>query len=207
MLLRQRKKKYSLTLLELSIALFLTGILLSTLWGLYHHWMVVHLQIQKQEIALHKWLFIKLRLEKLLERMDIIPVKGEQASFLFSPPGGLNGFSSVCFSYLNGPDPEFVFNGQVRSLLYINENKKLCLTTWAFERTSRTEILLDSVSSFSLSFFDPQTNLWREDWPDKFAHRPLWMKVDIETTEKIDLIFRLSPSSDPIFYLKEGASN
>lgn len=206
MSLPKRRQKYSLTLLEISIALCLTGILLSTLWGLYHHWLITYQQVQKKQTELHKILFLKERMERIIDLVAKPCPKEEDTHFLFTPSHQIEGFSSICFSYTNEPDPNFFFNGTVRSLLYINNLKKLCLTTWGSDQTNRTEILLAPLSSFSVSYFDVQTNSWREDWPDTLHHLPLWIRINIESTERIELLFSLRHPDDPIFYLTQGGA-
>ena len=199
-----RKKKYSLTLLEISIAFFLVGILLSTLWGLYHSWLLTYQKNQKTQTQLHKILFIKNRLDKVIMLVASPPAQETDKNFLFTPEEKIEGSSTVCFSYLNAPDPEIAFNGEVRSLLYLNSIKQLCLATWSFEKEVRIDCLLESVTSFDLSYFDPQTNHWREDWPDSFGRLPLWMRLKTKGSENLNLLFRIDHSFDPILYLEKN---
>lgn len=203
---KKRTQKHSLTLLEVSIAILLTGFLLSTLWGLYHRWLFTYQQMQKKQTELHKLVFLKERLSRVIDLVGVPSPKEEDLHFLFTPSDKIEGFTSLCFSYTNEPDPDFFFNGTLRSLLYVNNLKKLCLTTWGSNQTTRTETLLAPISSFSLSYFDLQTNLWREDWPDTLHYLPLWIRLTAESTESIELIFALRHPDDPIFYLTQEAA-
>ncbi len=194
-----RKKRHSLTLLEMMVAFFLVGILLSTLWGLYHNWLLTSQKNQKRQTQVHKILFLKERLDKIA--LLTSSSQEEDQNFLFTPLEKAEGLPTVCFSYENAPDPDPAFNGKVCSLLYLNSIKQLCLATWAQENKPRIDFLFGPVDSFSLSYFDPQTNFWRDDWPETFHHLPLWMRLKIDGNEKLELLFRLDHSFEPILYV------
>lgn len=197
-----RRKKHFLTLLEICIAIVLLGILLSSLWGMYRRWMVTYQTQQKKQMYIHKVLFLKQRLEQIAAFMTELSSEEEkEKNVLFTPKEKSEGFSTVCFSYLAAPDSDPSFNGRVWSLLYLDPHKRLCLATWGSDSKTRVDVLLDSVSSLSFSYFDPQTNLWREDWPGDLEHLPIWMRLSTNGEESIDLLFRLQHSLEPILYL------
>ncbi len=200
--LTKRKKKYSLTLLEITVAFFLVGVLLSSLWGIYYSYLVTHQKNQKIQAEAYKLLFLKERLDKIASLVASSPSK-EEKNTVFTPQEKVEGIQTVCFSYHNAPDPDPAFNGRVCSLLYMNSIKQLCLATWSTEKTPRIDILLQGTTSFSLNFFDPQINLWRNDWPDTIKHIPLWMRLNIDGQEKLELLFRLDHCLDPILYLED----
>jgi hypothetical protein len=194
-----RRKKNFLTLLEISIAIFLLGILLSSLWSMYHRWMVTYQTQQTKQMQVHKILFLKQRLEQISEYMSGAP--SDKENTLFTPKEKSEGFQTVCFSYQNAPDADPSFNGRVWSLIYLGPHKKLYLATWGYEEKTRVDVLLDFVDSLSFSYFDPQTNIWREDWPDSFEHLPLWMRLKLNEKDPINLLFRIQHSLEPILYL------
>ncbi len=196
-----RKKRHPLTLLEMMVAFSLLGILLATLWGLYRSWLVTSEKNQNAQVQIHKMLFVKERLDKIA--LLVASSQEGEANYLFTPRERVEGLPTVCFSYYNQPDPVPSFNGQVSSLLYLNSIKELCLATWSQEKEERIDLLLQGVSSFSLSYFDPQTNLWREDWPEDFKHLPLWMRLIVQADQKLELLFRLDHSFEPILYVGE----
>ena len=194
------KKKSSLTLLEVSIALFLTGILLTTLVSLYRDWLISFQKVQKEEVLAHKYLFLKHRLTQISSLL----AKREDPIF-FSLEENIEGFPALCVSYDNAPDPDPSFNGPVTSTLYVDSQKNLCLKTVSKKNEIRLEILFHPISSFSLSYFDLQTNLWRDDWPKSFNEIPLWVRFKIESPEEqgpLDWIIQVSFPSDPILYLE-----
>jgi type II secretory pathway component PulJ len=194
------KVRSSLTLLEVSIALFLTGILLSSLVELYREWLISFQEVQKKEILAHKYLFLKHRLQQI----SALLAKREDPIF-FSLEENMEGFPALCFSYDNAPDPDPSFNGPVTSTLYVDSKKNLCLKTVSKKNEIRLEILFHPISSFSPSYFDLQTNLWKDDWPKSFNEIPLWVRFKIESPEEqtlIDPIIQTSFPSDPVLYLE-----
>lgn len=200
----QRRKKHFLTLLEICIAIVLLGILLSSLWGMYRRWMVTYQTQQKKQLNVHKILFLKQRLEQIATFMtETFSEEGEEKNTLFTPKQKSEGLPTLCFSYQNTPDSDPFFNGRICSLLYVSPDKKLCLATWGSDKRTRVDVLLDIVSSLSFSYFDPQTNLWRDDWPETLEHLPLWMRLKTNGEESIDLLFRLQHSLEPILYLEK----
>ena len=90
------------------------------------------------------------------------------------------------------------------SLIYLDNHKKLCLATWGTDGSARADVLLDQVDSLSFAYFDPQTNAWREDWPESLEHLPLWMRLKTSGEESIDLVLRLQHSLEPILYLEKN---
>ncbi len=200
----QQRKKHSLTLLEVCIAISLLGILLSSLWSMYRRWMSTYQIQQEKQIHIHKILFLKQRLEQIATSLAAIPAENEQeTNTLFTPKQNSEGLPTVCFSYQNLLDFDPSFNGKVWSLLYVDPHKRLCLATWAPDHKTRVDILLDSISSLSFAYFDPQTNLWRDDWPESLEHLPLWMKLQVNGENSIDLLFRLQQSLELILYLEK----
>lgn len=191
----KKKVKQALTLLEVNIAIFITGILLSALWGMYHNWYKSYEKAQKMQSNIHRTLFLKHRLEQFFSLL----AKSSKDNFVFT----LEKENALCVSYEGGADPESFFNKTLRSLLYRNEANKLCLTTWASEEQSRTEVLLDKVSLLEFSFFNIQTGSWQINWPEDLDHMPLWVKIHIKREkEEETLIFRMQYPAEPILYLE-----
>ena len=161
-----------------------------------------HQKNQKMHFELYKTLFVKKRLDLIAERLSKPVSSEEKSSFLFTPEERIEGFDTVCFSYPGLTDPDPAFNGTLRSLLYLNSSKELCLSTWATGKDPRIEILLPNIKSYSLVFFDPQTNEWKDRWPAHFSHLPVWMRLHIKADESLEFLFRISQSSEPILYVE-----
>jgi hypothetical protein len=199
----RRKKKGALTLLEVIIAISITGFLLSALWGLYRNWHISHQKIQKSETRLYRIVFLKQRLQNICNSVAFPDGK----NCVFTSTEG--GAPFVCFSYKPEIDIDPIFHQTLRSLLYFDSKAKtLCLCTFADEEHKRMEVLLDQVTCFDVSFFDRQTLCWTPSWSQDMEHLPLWMKILVETKEeKETLIFRLHHLEEPILYfdmLTEG---
>lgn len=190
----KKRAKSALTLLEMSIAIFITGILLSSLWGMYHNWYKSYDKAQKTQIKLHRMIFLKHRLEQLFSQV----AQPDKRPFLFTPLQ-----NTLCLCYEGGPDPELAFNKAIRSLIFLDESKRLCLTTFSEDRQSRTEVLLDKVSFLEISFFDPQINSWQMIWPEEVDHPPLWVQLKWKRElEEETLIFRSNHPMEPILYVE-----
>lgn len=189
----KRRKRFSLTLLEVVIAMGITGLLLSTLWGLYRSWYSSYHLMQKSQVKLYRILFTKHTIENLCS----LASRPGQKNFIFSKDA-----FSVCFSYKPKIDVDPAFRDTLCSLLYLDAKAKtLCLATWGAEEVLRKEVLLDQVSSCKFSFFDKQTSQWILEWLEERDHLPLWMKIELETKgEKETLLFRLSYPEEPILY-------
>jgi hypothetical protein len=171
---------------------------------MYRRWMVTYQTQQTKQMHIHKLIFLKQRLEQIATFMtDISSENEEEKNTLFTPKQKSEGFSTVYFSYHNAPDSDPAFNGKVSSLLYVDSHKKLCLATWGSDNKTRVDVLLDLVSSLSFSYFDSQTNLWRDDWPESLEHLPLWMRLKTNGEESIDLLLRMQHSLEPILYLEK----
>ncbi len=191
----KKKVKQALTLLEVNIAIFITGILLSALWGMYHNWYKSYEKAQKMQSNIHRTLFIKHRLEQVFS----LVAKSSKNNFAFSPSAD----NTLCISYEGGADPDPCFNKTLRSLLYKDEANRLCLATWASDVQSRVEVLLDKVSLLEFSFFDTQIGAWQSFWPESLDHLPLWVKIHIKREKEQDtLIFRMQNPAEPILYLE-----
>jgi type II secretory pathway component PulJ len=201
------KKKYTLTLLEVCIAFFLVGILLSSLWGLYHRWLKTYQQNQKTQTQIHQLALFKEKMDQIAMFVGSPPPEEKEKNSLFTLPEKIEEAPALYFSYYQEIDPDPLFLGKVGSLLYMVPSKKLCLATWPIDEQTgveaRIECLLEPASSFSVSFFDPQTNYWRKDWPDHMERLPLWMKLEIKGEEQKEFLFRFERSFDPILYLQK----
>ncbi len=197
-----KKKKHSLTLLEVAIAICLTAILVPSLWHVYQNWLTSYKNVQLLQNKLEPRLFLKQR----LERIGLLLRNLNEPNFIFTP-SEKSEFPSVCFSYKNEPDVNPAFNDIVRSLLYVDGAKQLCLTTWGSTLENRTEILLTQIKSLEISFFNPKINIWQSSW-DESPPLPIWIKLIIGTTsnETLEIKIRSSFTKEPILYL-EQASN
>lgn len=174
-----RKKKSCLTLLEVIIATFLSGILLAVVLQTYQIYIRQNREMKKQQESLFTYLLIKQRIDKLFSLL----ISHQDQAVVFTLPSKGSPSMCLCFLYEGSADPDPLFNGLLRSLLFVDENRRLCLTTWSLDRESLTEVLEEGVLHLSFSFFHKDTNSWQEDWPEIQTQLPLWVRLFYETPE------------------------
>ncbi len=195
----RRRAKQALTLIELMVALLLTGLLLAVLWQGYCAQQQVSRKIEKEKILTQKLLFCKQRIEKILFQFAH---EGTQ-HILFTPTTTKNITDTLCFSYEQTADPDPSFTGIVKSLLYTDETKQLCLATWSSEQQCRIEILHDNVLQIKYGFFDPDTNTWHDSWPESFTHPPSWLRLQMSIVDQKEtpwFFWKIGIQEGPIFY-------
>lgn len=165
------RKKHSLTLLEVMIALILAGALLSSLLTFYS-------QISRKKLELIELKQSVLPVEKMRQRLNHLFAHAELNNhtqiFTTLPHSDALG-SALFFSYDYGVDPDPDISGLVKGMLYLNDRHQLCLVTWGGSKT-RQEIFLESIDSLSFSFFDPKKKQWKTSW-DKKDPRPPFFKL------------------------------
>lgn len=188
----RKRPKQSFTLLEVSIAVAIAGILLSGLWNLYYRWYKSFDKIRILQDETHRMLFAYCRFQKLSERMAAT----RKGAFAYRIPGE----ERVCFGYEGEIDPDPVFNGFLYGLLYKDGKDRLCYTEYAPDGTNRTEMWLDKVSVFEFSFSDEKGENRKEG--GKGDSLPLKMTVLVETKDgkQEEIPLRLKNPKDPIFY-------
>jgi hypothetical protein len=194
----KRKKKF-FTLLEVVLAVFLTGLILSALWELHHRYYLGYKKIQILQAQTEKKLFLHQRMKTLLATI----ANQSQKARLFTP-GNLEA-PSFAFCYEQAADQSPALNGPVCSLLYIDSQKRLCLCTWPENQsTSRIEILHDSVLDLRLFFFHPEAHIWQESWHpfEEQNPLPLWMKMEIsfQKNKTETFIYKVINPTTPILY-------
>ncbi len=178
-----RVKKSPVILLELLIALSLTGALLSILLSSYISLSKVEnvLYRQKKE-AIEKSIFFS-RMQKIVLS---IPKAIDHASIY---PGmytqGPVGQETLYFLFDAGISPTPAFSGAVWASLQLDKEKQIVLYSWPIEKNSkkmRKEILLKGASDLSIAYFiqEGKSGYW--------THR-----MDAQTVEqKLPVMMRIS---------------
>ncbi|MBI5345867.1 MAG: type II secretion system protein [Chlamydiae bacterium] len=180
-------KKNYFTLIEISIALVLSAILLSVLFGFFVKISSFEKKNQKfkQEILSRE--HVQLRLSSIFSQ--IVPIsKFEEKSFNLDDDNSLN----VIFD--NGIDPDPLFSGPVKGKIFQNQERNLILTLYPIEKgkvnnkTQRTEVLCSKISSYKFLFFsqieakeeNKKKIVWIEDWPKKKNDLPPMIKLILD---------------------------
>ena len=192
-----RKKKHSLTLLEILIALCLAGLLLSLLWKTYHIYCRQQQATQQEQLHSYNTFFLKQRLEKLFS----LVLRTKPTPPLFTLAQKPYPQPTLCLFYEGDPDPDPLYNGYLRSILYIDEAKRLCLATWSSDRQCQTELLGEEVSSLNFLFFNKESQEWQKEWPETLSQAPLFIKISYEIAGKTQhLVYKTHMPEDALFY-------
>lgn len=160
----RRRKTYSLTLLEVLIALGLAGVLLSGLLTFY-------IQISKKHIEIKELKKTVMPIELMRQRFCHLfahaqTEQGDTPRFFhtLSHPDALG--PALFFSYDYGIDPNPHFCGNLKGMLYLNARHELCLTTWSGEE-ARQEMFLEQIDYIEFNFFDAKKKEWKHTWEKK----------------------------------------
>lgn len=158
-------KRRGLTLLEVLGALFLAGILLSTVLLYFRDYSHTQAKLCGLKQTVLDRSFVQLYLNKFFSKIEN-DLYLEQNSLIFT----LN----------NGLDPNLHLSGPITGRLYLNEKKELTLKLEGHEGHSREIMVCDNISSLSFKFFDKD---WKETW-DKEEKIPsilqLYLNKDIQ---------------------------
>jgi hypothetical protein len=186
------KKKYAITLLEVLIGIILAGIILSFLFSLLRETL-----IKKQEIAQLK----QIVLPREMMRLRINQIIGALSKNTPSIWTEYDSYPKLFFLYKNiDRDPNFC--GTVCSMLYLNKNKQLCLSTFSEKnKERRNEVLLENIHNFTCTLFNPQKAIWQTEWLPEEKQPPdmirLHLKIDQDT---YDMVLFVTDPENPIPY-------
>jgi len=147
-----RKKKRPLSLLEVTIGLTLTAILLTALFSSFRQIIQTNVKLQKARNEMHGYFVLQMRLSQVFESVQNSRLQGSE--------------TSIHFSFDNGIDPEPEFCQKVAALFVANE-KELSLKLQSKTGKERKEIFLKSPKSLSFSYFDPKEKTWVKKWNNK----------------------------------------
>ncbi len=173
------RKRRPLTLLEISVALFLAGILLTTVIQFFHEYSQTESKIK----AIKKTVLTRATLQLRLNQ-------------LFS--GGENFYTNI---YEDSSSPALFFTvdgGLENAVLYLNNNKELILDIYG-----RKDPLLPNISSAAFRFFDAEE--WVDTWDKEEGNHPLMLTLSLqEKNTKEPLVFSFFfPSDKPITYQRK----
>jgi type II secretory pathway pseudopilin PulG len=186
-----RRKKRSLTLLEVMIALFLLSALLSGLFFTFRH------GAQRGSVA--KELKQKvLQLELFQHKMKHLLAQ-EEGVWIERHPDVAAPALFILFTQKADPDADLCT--ELQGMLYLNAKKELCFVVWSPQGKGRVETLLSEVDSFSCSLFDPKKGEWHSQWPQKKEGAPSMANLQLKWNgTDIPFVFFLKSSRDKITY-------
>lgn len=187
------RKKRSLTLLEIAIAITLLGFLLTGLFNFFHQGLKQSMAAKELKQKILQLELFQQRLKNLFSNLE------EDTEFLLEKhPDAID--LALIVSYHQPVDPEFEMCGTLQGMIFLNKNKEVCLASWSEKKKVRIEILLDHIDLFKCRLFDPQQGKWVEKWNEKNEDGPGMIAFDLKRKEEeMPFVFFL-PESQPITY-------
>jgi hypothetical protein len=185
------RKKYSLTLLEVVIAISLLGILLAGLFAVFYQ------SLKSQGIALELKQEV-LRLELFQQKMRTLLSK-EKEVWLGKHPD-VKG-TALFFNYEEKADPDFEMCGEIQGMLFLSDQKELCLASFSKAGIARVEPLLEKVEGCSFSLFDLKKKTWQSHPEKKKENSPAMVRIElVQKGASIRYVFFLKASGEKISY-------
>jgi len=187
------KKKYSLTLLEVVIAIALLGLLLTSLFNFFHRGLKTGMKAKELKQKVLQLELFQQRLKNLFSHLD------EESELLLEKHPDAMGLALIVW-YEQPVDPEFEMCGTLQGMVFLNKNKELCLASWSEKGKARIEILLDKIDAFKCQLFDHKKGEWVEKWNRDNEDGPVMIAIDLKRKElEMPFVFFL-PESQQITY-------
>ena len=135
------KRKHSLTLLEVVIAITLLGVLLAGLFSCFHQGLKSSIASKELKQKILQLELFQQRLKNLFSHLD------DTMGISLEKHPDAQGLALIV-PYKQAIDPEFDMCGTLQGMIFLNKNKQLCLTSWSEKGKARNEILLDKITLF-----------------------------------------------------------
>jgi hypothetical protein len=159
-------------LLEVVVALFLLGVVLTSLFGVYQRMGMAQARIQSvARKQLPKYV--------LHQRLTSVFSSLADSARLCTHEGALR------FAFDHGVDPQLEFRGLLQGVLARLPDRTLALTLISSKGAQRTDVLAEVVSSLSFLFYDDEAHAWRADWPAGRQRAPLVLKMVVDGEEYV----------------------
>lgn len=200
------KRKSSMTLLEVLVAMTVLSVLLVVIFGFFRELTVLDTFTKFQQEKVFKKSYVEFRLAHFFSNIiNEADSQNKKFAFYIDPQdltGGNSKFSSLVFTYDNGVRLLPQHSGHQRARLYLDHKKRLCLASWPNEdqkeaqyEAMQKEILLENVESLKFSCFAPYIpakedsgtltppgmirNSWQEEWPVSYKSMPALIKMTL----------------------------
>lgn len=188
------RRKRSLTLLEVIVAITLLGFLLTGLFNCFHQAIKKNITARELKQTVLQLELFQQRLKNLFSHLD-----GEAGISLDKHPDAHG--PALIVSYKQPVDPEFEMCGTLQGMIFLNKNKELCLTSWSETGKARNEILLDKIDLFKCRLFDPKHAEWAATWSTKNEEDPVMIAIDLKWGGKeMPFVFFFPDSNHKITY-------
>ncbi len=185
------KKKRSITLLEVVIAILLLGFLLTGLFNVFQQGLKKSLSARELK---QKVLQLELFQQKIKNIFAVV-----DGVWIDEHPDAKDYCLYVDLE--EKIDPDFEMRGKLLGMLFLNANKEVCFVNWTKKEKSRIETLLGGVDGFSCRLFDPKKAQWNTIWPQKKEGAAVMVAIDLDWNgSKIPFVFFLKTSNEKISY-------
>ena len=188
-----KKRSYSLTLIELVIALALTGLIMSYLWQSFFNG-------QKQQASIGIMKEAALKKIYFQEKMSQLFISLNPETPLFTPDPNKSEGIVLALNAIHPIDLDPDFSGAYQSVIKLLEDKKLCLIHLGKNKKIRSEVLFNEVNHIDILFFHPDEQIWTTIWDKTDETIPCMIKLIISSEQKEEYIFFPSQHIKPITY-------
>jgi hypothetical protein len=170
-------KKRFFTLIEILIALFLIGTILTTLFRFFSSTSI----LEKKLKEVKEDIFFKNNLQVKFDTLfsKIFHKNFSKTSYFYTDEK-----NHLHFVFDNGIDPNPKFSSHIKATLFLNKNNELILKTMPFKKNPkiyREEILIKNVKSLNFEFFSKKDFSFSTTttWPKKKLTLPAALKITI----------------------------
>lgn len=178
--------KRPLSLLEVSIGLTLTAILLTTLFSSFHQLMKTGVRIETVRSEMHTKHLMQLRLNQIFESVS-------DGKLFYTDAHGKAHGEALYFTFNNGVDQDPAFCGEIDAVLFASKEKKPKISLLL--KDQRLENFADDITDFSFAFFDPEQKKWLPTWNKKVLPPMLAISLD-----QITYTFNLPKANQKVIY-------
>jgi len=179
-------------MLEIVMAIFLLGILLTGLFDCFYQGIKKNMSAKELKQKVLQLELFQLKIKNIFCRLC-----GENSLWLDKHPDASGPALQAAYEQIVDADMHGILHG----MLFLNKSKELCLASWAENGKGRIEVLLDNVSSFHCKLFDPQKGEWKQSWPKKEEGKPVMAKIDLNWNGKATpFVFFLTDADEKIKY-------
>ena len=194
-----KKKKRSLTLIEIIIALAITGMLISFLWQSYYN-------CQKQLIALEatkKSYIDKISFQQAVSSIVTRLTNNKNTASIHTPKCD-RSLPKILILYA---DAQIDIDTDLSGPCYFGIGQcedKLVMTQWGANEKKRVTSLINGIQSVDFLFYDVASSSWVDFWDKKNKKTPLMIKIRIDNSEKKEFVFFPQLNIEPIKYISSS---
>ncbi|MCX6987413.1 MAG: hypothetical protein NT065_04575 [Chlamydiae bacterium] len=192
-----KKRSYRLTLIEVVIALALTGLIISYLWQSFFN-------SQKQQASIGIIKEGTLKKIYFQEKMSQLFISLNPEAPLFTPDSNKTEGIVLVLNALHPIDLDPDFSGAHKCVIKLLEDKKLCLIHLGENKKIRSEILFNDVNHIEIFFFHAEEKTWTNTWDKTDKTIPCMIKFIISSKDREEYIFFPSQHIKPITYRIKG---